>query len=66
MRVLVLAAMAAVVASDLGQGLPYVEGYKPARNFQNALVEAVDRHLVLHPEFVAPHFAELTQAARRE
>ena len=39
-------------------GIPWIWDYKPARNFQNALVEAVDRHLVLHPEFVAPHFAE--------
>jgi hypothetical protein len=35
-------------------GLPYIEGYKPAVNFQKALLpQAVQDYLVRHPEFLA-------------
>lgn len=36
-------------------GMPWIEGYKPMANFQRALVEGVERHLVRDPDaFEAP------------
>jgi hypothetical protein len=36
----------------IGMGLPYVDGYKPARNIQKALLpQAVGEYLIRHPEF---------------
>ncbi len=33
-------------------GLPWIPGYKPKRNYQNAIFDAIDRHLTLHPEIL--------------
>ena len=30
-------------------GLPWIPGYQPKRNYQNAIFDAIDRHLTLHP-----------------
>ncbi|QFT78872.1 DUF3883 domain-containing protein [Erythrobacter sp. THAF29] len=38
----------------LGLGQPWIEGYKPAANFQNALVDGVLRWLDSKPEWLAP------------
>ena len=29
-------------------GMPWIEGYKPKRNYQNAIFDAIDRHLSAH------------------
>src|SRR5580700_6213243 len=31
-------------------GLPWIPGYMPKRNYQNAIFDAIDRYLTLHPE----------------
>lgn len=38
----------------LGLGQPWIEGYKPAANFQNALVDGVLRWLDARPDWLAP------------
>lgn len=35
-------------------GLPWIPGYKPKRNYQNAIFDAIDRHLSTHPEALEP------------
>src|SRR3954470_25048141 len=30
-------------------GLPWIPGYKPKRNYQNAIFDAIDRYLTSHP-----------------
>ncbi len=30
-------------------GLPWIPGYKPKSNYQNAIFDAIDRYLTLHP-----------------
>jgi hypothetical protein len=30
-------------------GMPWIPGYKPKRNYQNAIFDAIDRYLTLHP-----------------
>jgi len=36
----------------VGMGLPYIEGYKPARNYQRAVLpQAVEGYLIRHPDF---------------
>jgi hypothetical protein len=35
-----------------GQGLPYIEGYKPRGNYQNLLAEEVEASLDQHPNFL--------------
>jgi hypothetical protein len=38
-------------------GIPWIPGYKPKRNYQNAIFDAIDRYLTKHPgvlETVAP------------
>jgi hypothetical protein len=36
----------------VGMGLPYIDGYKPARNYQKALLpQAVEDYLIRNPEF---------------
>src|SRR6266852_5056918 len=30
-------------------GLPWIPGYKPKRNYQNAIFDAIDRYLTKHP-----------------
>jgi uncharacterized protein DUF3883 len=39
-------------------GIQWVRGYKPARHYQDALIDAVERQLMQHADFVQPHFAE--------
>jgi hypothetical protein len=35
-----------------GKGLPYIGGYKPARNYQKAILpQAVEEYLIRHPDF---------------
>lgn len=43
-----------VSAVMLGLGQPWINGYKPAANFQNALVDGVLRWLDSHPDWLAP------------
>src|SRR5436190_24260324 len=30
-------------------GMPWIPGYKPKRNYQNAIFDAIDRYLTQHP-----------------
>lgn len=39
-------------------GMPMVGGYKPKFNFQNAIIDAIDRHLSARPAFALPEFVE--------
>jgi hypothetical protein len=43
-----------ISAVMLGLGQPWIEGYKPAANFQNALVDGVLRWLDARPDWLAP------------
>jgi hypothetical protein len=33
-------------------GIPWIPGYKPKRNYQNAIFDAIDRYLTCHPEIL--------------
>src|SRR5580704_11654977 len=35
-------------------GMPWIPGYKPKRNYQNAIFDAIDRYLTLHPAVLEP------------
>ena len=35
-------------------GMPWIPGYKPKRNYQNAIFDAIDRYLSRHPEIWDP------------
>jgi hypothetical protein len=35
-------------------GLPWIPGYMPKRNYQNAIFDAIDRYLTRHPEILVP------------
>jgi hypothetical protein len=35
-------------------GLPWIPGYMPKRNYQNAIFDGIDRYLTLHPEILVP------------
>ena len=35
-------------------GLPWIPGYMPKRNYQNAIFDAIDRYLTLHPAILVP------------
>lgn len=35
-------------------GMPWIPGYKPKRNYQNAIFDAIDRYLTAHPAVVEP------------
>jgi len=35
-------------------GMPWIPGYKPKRNYQNAIFDAIDRFLSNHPEWQEP------------
>ena len=35
-------------------GLPWIKGYKPAKNYQNAIFDAIDRYLTRHTETSQP------------
>ncbi len=43
----------------LGLGQPWIDGYKPAANFQNALVDGVLRWLNASPDWLAPQAERL-------
>jgi hypothetical protein len=34
-------------------GMPWIPGYKPKRNYQNAIFGAIERYLTQHPDFLA-------------
>jgi hypothetical protein len=33
-------------------GMPWIPGYKPKRNYQNAIFDAIDRYLTAHPDIL--------------
>jgi hypothetical protein len=35
-------------------GMPWIPGYKPKLNYQNAIFDAIDRYLTAHPETLEP------------
>jgi len=35
-------------------GMPWIPGYKPKRNYQNAIFDAIDRYLTTHPAILEP------------
>ena len=35
-------------------GMPWIPGYKPKRNYQNAIFDAIDRYLTKHPAVLEP------------
>jgi hypothetical protein len=35
-------------------GMPWIPGYKPRRNYQNAIFDAIDRYLTKHPDSLDP------------
>ncbi len=35
-------------------GMPWIPGYKPKRNYQNAIFDAIDRYLTAHPGTLQP------------
>ena len=46
----------------LGLGQPWIDGYKPAANFQNALVDGVLRWLDAEPDWLAPNQTSIKQS----
>lgn len=38
-------------------GMPWIPGYKPKRNYQNAIFDAIDRYLTKHPDVLKPAVA---------
>src|SRR5271168_4727814 len=38
-------------------GMPWIPGYKPKRNYQNAIFDAIDRYLTEHPAILEPALA---------
>jgi len=42
-------------------GMPWIPGYKPKRNYQNAIFDAIDRYLTQHPALfeATPHAPEV-------
>jgi hypothetical protein len=50
----------------LGLGQPWIEGYKPAANFQNALVDGVLRWLDERPDWLKPKGGEASPSGVRE
>jgi hypothetical protein len=43
-------------------GLPWIPGYMPKRNYQNAIFDGIDRYLTLHPEILLPTPAPQTES----
>lgn len=43
-------------------GLPWIPGYRPKRNYQNAIFDAIDRYLTYHPAILecVPHLPAAT------
>ena len=50
----------------LGLGQPWIEGYKPAANFQNALVDGVLRWLDTRPDWLTPKERAVQPSRLRE
>jgi hypothetical protein len=44
-------------------GMPWIRGYKPKRNYQNAIFDAIDRYLTRHPSLLETVAAPPAQAA---
>jgi len=44
-------------------GLPWIPGYMPKRNYQNAIFDGIDRYLTQHPEILVPAPAPETETA---
>lgn len=44
-------------------GLPWIPGYMPKRNYQNAIFDAIDRYLTHHPEILVPAPVPQTEPA---
>jgi len=55
-----------ISAVMLGLGQPWIEGYKPAANFQNALVDGVLRWLDAHPDWLQPSATAQAPSRLRE
>ena len=53
-----------ISAVMLGLGQPWITGYKPAANFQNALVDGVLRWLNAHPSWLTPQSGTAAQHDR--
>jgi hypothetical protein len=53
-----------ISAIMLGLGQPWIEGYKPATNFQNALVDGVLRWLDVRPDWLVPQEQSPTAMVR--
>jgi hypothetical protein len=35
-------------------GMPWIPGYKPKRNYQNPIFDAIERYLTAHPTILEP------------
>lgn len=44
-------------------GMPWIEGYKPKRNYQNAIFDAIDRYLTAHNARAAVAFTDMVPPA---
>lgn len=55
-----------ISAVMLGFGQPWIEGYKPATNFQIALIDGVRRWLDAAPDWLAPFMSRSLSSAVRE
>jgi hypothetical protein len=53
-----------ISAIMLGLGQPWIDGYKPAANFQNALVDGVLRWLDVNPDWLPPKSSTATPPLR--
>jgi hypothetical protein len=53
-----------ISAVMLGLGQPWIEGYKPAANFQNALIDGVLRWLAGHPDWLQPRMKSPSSSLR--
>jgi hypothetical protein len=40
-------------------GMPWIPGYKPKRNYQNAIFDAIDRYLTKNPTILEPAASSL-------
>lgn len=45
-------------------GLPWIPGYMPKRNYQNAIFDAIDRYLTHHPEILVPSPAPQSEGSQ--
>src|SRR5271168_3049549 len=47
-------------------GMPWISGYKPKRNYQNAIFDAIDRYLTTHPATLELASSQIGRASCRE